>query len=86
MSEPEFPLPIEKNGRLYFPRSHVEGYKRKLIHRAMGLPGDPEPVQTDIEFLVPADTVAQELGISRRTLGRYIAGHSPEPKIVEAAE
>jgi len=84
MSELEFLPPIEKNGRLYFARSHVERYKRCLIHRAMGLPGEPEPVQADVECLVPADTVARELGISRRTLGRYIAGHSSAPKIAEA--
>jgi hypothetical protein len=80
--EPEFPIPIRLRGRLFWRRSELETYKRKLLAFASGgsmTPVEPSPDQ--IEIFVPSDQVAREFGFGRRTLGRRIAGRS----ITEAA-
>jgi hypothetical protein len=67
MSKPEMPTPTKIVGRLFFDRHELENYKRQLL----GLPlleRDPlEPI-----VLVPAPQAAEELGRSRRTIGRRI--------------
>jgi hypothetical protein len=65
MSTIEFPAPRDINGRLFFVRHEVEAYKCELA----GLPTQP---QAPVLELVPAKTVAAELGIGRRTLGRRL--------------
>lgn len=71
----DFPLPIRRNGRLFWLRSELEAYKRALVRAARGLPApDDAPPSPSIEELVPSDQVAREFGINRRTLGRRIAG------------
>jgi hypothetical protein len=65
----EFPSPVTKNGRNYFLRHQLENYKRGLA----GLPLIPDCAVAVIE-LVPAPQAAEELGHSRRTLGRHMAG------------
>jgi hypothetical protein len=70
---PEFPLPVRRNGRLYWLRSELEVYKRALVRAARGLPDAAAPSHS-IEEFVPSDQVAKEFGINRRTLGRRIAG------------
>jgi hypothetical protein len=69
MSSVEFPTPIIKNGRRYFLRHQLENYKRGLG----GLPLIDEASVSVIE-LVPAPQAAEELGQSRRTLGRRMKG------------
>jgi hypothetical protein len=70
MSNPELPATITKNGRKYFIRHQFENYKRALA----GLPLIDENGVSVIE-LVPAPQAAEELGQSRRTLGRrMVAG------------
>jgi hypothetical protein len=68
MSSPKLPTPILKNGRKYFLRHQLENFKRALA----GLPLIDENDVSVIE-LVPAPQAAQELGQSRRTLGRRMA-------------
>lgn len=65
MSSTEFPTAIVKNGRKYFLRHQLENYKRALA----ALPLIDESDVSVIE-LVPAPQAAEELGQSRRTLGR----------------
>ncbi|WP_018408516.1 hypothetical protein [Methylocystis rosea] len=69
---PEFPKPIEFNGRKVFARSQVEYYKREIIAASVGgtLPAYEPP---EVEEFVPARVVAQEIGFGRRTLGRRMA-------------
>ena len=72
---PDFPLPVRRNGRLYWLRSELEAYKRALVRAARGLPApDDDSPPLSIEEFVPSDRVAAEFGINRRTLGRRIAG------------
>jgi hypothetical protein len=74
----EFPSPIVKNRRNYFLRHQLENYKRSLA----GLPLIDENNVSVVE-LVPAPQAAEELGQSRRTLGRRMAAVKPgagEPK------
>ncbi len=77
MTEPEFPRPIRMNGRLMFRRYEVERFKMRCIALATGEPfvdtGKPK-----IETFVPAETLAKELGLSRRTLNRRIEGLAGE--------
>ncbi|MDI9846564.1 hypothetical protein QM467_00670 [Rhodoblastus sp. 17X3] len=81
-NEPEFPLPIRMRGRLFWRRSELELYKRRLMAAALG--GTvPEIVPDQIETFVPAEQVAREFGFGRRTLGRRIAGRN---SMVAAAE
>jgi hypothetical protein len=73
MSTAEFPTPITKNGRKYFLRHHLENYKRALA----GLPLIDESSVSVVEF-VPAPQAAEELGQSRRTLGRRMKAAADE--------
>ena len=78
-SEPEFPLPIRMNGRLFWQRSKLEVYKQKLISNAIG--SEPAPADKTglaVESFVPSEQVMKEFGFGRRTLGRRIAGRSVE--------
>jgi predicted DNA-binding transcriptional regulator AlpA len=83
IQNPNFPTPVRMNGRLFFLRSELEYYKSKLIAEAVGssVPaGKPIP----IEIFVPANEVAKEFGLSRRTIGRRIRRNSGT-RIVGAA-
>lgn len=71
--EPEFPLPIRMRGRLFWRRSELENYKRKLLAFASGAPSPSDFPADQIETFVPSDQVAREFGFGRRTLGRRIA-------------
>jgi hypothetical protein len=83
-SEPNFPLPIRMRGRLFWRRSELEHYKRKLMAAALGgAVAELHSAPDQIETFVPAEQVAREFGFGRRTLGRRIAGRNP---MVEAAE
>jgi hypothetical protein len=73
MSSVEFPTPIEKNGRKFFLRHQLENYKRALA----GLPLIDDSDVSVVEF-VPAPQAAEELGQSRRTLGRRMKGATDE--------
>jgi hypothetical protein len=75
-NEPDFPLPIRMRGRLFWRRSELETYKRKLLAFASGATAPSEPFADQIETFVPAEQVAREFGFGRRTLGRRIAGSS----------
>ena len=61
----ELPEPITRSGRKFFLRHQLENYKRGLA----GLPLIDENNVSVVE-LVPAPQAAEELGQSRRTLGR----------------
>jgi hypothetical protein len=63
-----FPTPGRVNGRLYFDRYAVENFKRQLV--GLG-PVDRDPREPIT--LIDATTVANELGVCRRTVGRMIA-------------
>ena len=67
MSRIDFPRPINRNGRKFFMRHQLEAYKRALA----GLP--PIDGETSVIEFVSAPQVAEELGQSRRTLGRRMA-------------
>lgn len=77
-NEPNFPRPIRMRGRLFWRRSELENYKRRLVAAATG--AEPqEPNSDQIEIFVPSDQVAREFGFGRRTLGRRIrASLGPE--------
>ncbi len=75
-NEPDFPLPIRMRGRLFWRRSELEHYKRKLMAAAVGGDADLQPSHDQIETFVPAEQVAREFGFGRRTLGRRIAERS----------
>jgi hypothetical protein len=74
-SEIEFPRPMRLNNRLYFARSALEKYKRALVAEATG--AEPVPY-TGPEVFVPVEQAAQELGVTRRTIGRRIRGFDSE--------
>jgi hypothetical protein len=57
------------NGRLYFDRYAVENFKRQLV----GLGPVERNLCEPIKF-IDATTVASELGVCRRTIGRMITG------------
>lgn len=72
--EPEFPLPIRMRGRLFWRRSELELYKRKLLAFASGAPAPSDLPADQIETFVSAEQVTREFAFGRRTLGRRIAG------------
>ncbi len=76
MSKPDLPQPFRWNGRVYFRRSDVEKFKAALVSHAMG--AEHQPVRVDVETFVGIEQVARELGISRRTLDRRLAGLETE--------
>jgi hypothetical protein len=76
-TKPPFPTPLEINRRLYFRRTEIETYKQALIAWASGVQAPPSDTKSTVEEFVPAERVARELGVGRRTIGRRIAGHSP---------
>jgi hypothetical protein len=67
-NSPKLPTPIDRNGHKFFIRHQFENHKRGLA----GLPPIAESDVSVIEF-VPAPQAAEELGVSRRTLGRQMA-------------
>jgi hypothetical protein len=76
-SEPEFPIPIRMNGRLFWQRSKLEAYKHQLISNAIGSESAPaDKTGLAVESFVSSEQVMKEFGFGRRTLGRRIAGHS----------
>jgi hypothetical protein len=70
--EPLFPLPTFRQGRGYISRRMLEWYKGALRAHSLGLalPPPPEPQPGDVE--IPLPTAAEELGVCRRTIGRYV--------------
>lgn len=70
--EIELPPSIIIGGRRYYQRSQIEHLKNCLVAKATGRdePGYRAP---QIEQFVPATQVAEEFGLSRRTLARRIA-------------
>jgi hypothetical protein len=70
--QPRFPVVVKNNGRGYLFRSHLDRYKAELLAQALGVkPVYPPPLQPDP--LVPLPAAADELGVTRRTVGRRIA-------------
>jgi hypothetical protein len=65
----DFPIPGRMGGRLVFDRHAVENFKRSLV----GLDHLERDAREPITF-VDANQVAAELGTTRRTVGRRIAG------------
>jgi hypothetical protein len=85
-TEPEFPQPFRQNGRLFWLRSKLEAYKAELVAWALGIEVAPrDNVNPVIEEFVPAEKVAKELGFTRRTLGRRIAGLSTHGSIAQCS-
>ena len=84
--KPELPAPLDMSGRLYFQRSVIEHYKQSLIAWASGAQDPPVYIPPAVEEFVTAEQVARELGVTRRTIGRRIAGRSPvtPPKSVRS--
>jgi hypothetical protein len=78
MQQPKipFPEPLKHDGNVKFWRSEIELYKARVAFAAKdGNPLHVKPLKTDEpDKLVRAATFAEELAISRRTLGRLIAG------------
>jgi len=58
-------------------RSIIEHYKQTLIAWASGAHDPPDYTPPPVEEFVTAEQVARELGVTRRTIGRRIAGRSP---------
>ncbi|ADP71700.1 hypothetical protein Rvan_2485 [Rhodomicrobium vannielii ATCC 17100] len=79
----EFPKPFRYNGRLYWRRSELELYKSALIASAMGGNQNVD-LFSGPEIFVNAEQVAKEFAITRRTLGRRIAGFD-KPSLPRAA-
>jgi hypothetical protein len=67
--EADFPTPGRVNGRLYFDRHAVENFKRQLVGLGPVERNSREPIT-----FIDATTVANELGVYRRTVSRLIAG------------
>jgi hypothetical protein len=67
MDKFELSTPVRINRRLFFDRHELENAKRRVL----GLPLLERDPTAPIE-LVPAPQVAEELGRSRRTIGRRI--------------
>ena len=65
----DFPTPGRVNGRLYFDRHAVENFKRQLVGLGPVERNSREPIT-----FIDATTVANELGVCRRTVSRLIAG------------
>ena len=77
-STPPFPKVFKFAGRAFVTRRDGERFKRDLIRTALGstethLDQRAEMTETPIEEFVPLTRFAQELGVSRRTVGRRIA-------------
>lgn len=60
------------SGRRFYKRSEIEHLKNCLVAKATGR-DEPDYRAPQIEQFVPAPQVAEEFGLSRRTLARRIA-------------
>jgi hypothetical protein len=69
--EPAFPPVITINGRNYVQRGPLEQYKADLVRRSLGGRSAPPP-PPEHDALVPFKVVSQELGVGRRTIGRWL--------------
>ncbi len=69
---PKFPMPRRWNGRVFFVRSEVERFKRRLICGVCGGGGPQEPVFDGPEELLSKKELARELGVSTRTVDRRL--------------
>jgi hypothetical protein len=65
----DLPTPGRVNGRLYFDRHAVENFKRQLVGLGPVERNPREPIT-----FIDATTVANELGVCRRTVSRLITG------------
>ncbi len=65
MNDIPFPQPVCVNRRLYWRRSVLEKYKADCFGGVSKFDGP--------DVLVPARTVADEFGVTRRTIGRRFA-------------
>jgi hypothetical protein len=65
-----FPLTAVMGGRHFVLRSALEDYKRALIRKASGGFAAPVAPPAAPDTLVPLKIAAQELGVSRRWIGR----------------
>jgi hypothetical protein len=59
-------------GRHYVSRSGLEWFKRASVAIAMGEDVPPLPESPSGDALIPLKLVGAELGVGRRTVGRYI--------------
>jgi hypothetical protein len=72
-SDPAFPPVITINGRNYVQRGALEQYKAELVRRSLGgRSPPPPPPRPDVDVLVTFKTVSAELGVGRRTIGRWL--------------
>jgi hypothetical protein len=71
--EPAFPPVITINGRNYIQRRALEQYKAELVRHSLGgRSAPPPPPPPEHDALVPFKVVSQELGVGRRTIGRWL--------------
>jgi len=91
LRQPGFPPCVRINGRLYNWRSRLEWFKAALAAYALGQEPSPFPTtRPEGDSLVPAKVAASELGVGRRTIGRYIKiaeqrGDDAEPEASRGA-
>jgi hypothetical protein len=82
-----YPPVFDVNGRLYNWRSHIEWYKTALVAHALGEDPPPMPAtRPEGDSLIPVKVAASELGVGRRSVGRYIKKAADQRAKVEAAE
>jgi hypothetical protein len=71
--EPAFPPIVRINGRNYVQRGVFEQYKADLVRHSLGgRSASPPPPPPEHDALVPFKVVSQELGVGRRTIGRWL--------------
>jgi hypothetical protein len=66
-NKPEFPTPHRRAGRLWWDRHEIKNYKRILMGLA---PVERDPSSTIV--FVNARQLTVEIGVGRRSLGRYV--------------
>jgi hypothetical protein len=71
LAKPIFPHVIWMGGRGYVLRSGVDRFKAELMAESLGTPPTYPPIP-DPNPLIPLPRIAEELGVHRRTVGRFI--------------
>ena len=71
--KPEFPATTVINRRHFVPESHLEWFKAALLAFSLGKPYPPMPKSLPPgDRFRPIKAAAEELGVGRRTAGRWL--------------
>ena len=69
---PQFPQPLRFNLKKYYRRSDLDYFKLALAAFALGRPDPVKPLPPPGDPLVPQRQVAEEFGVTSRSLDRWV--------------